>query len=276
MWTCRLMFPLSRFFAAWFCPPFKRKPLGHPLGRAPVPWCSPSLRASWRSGCRVWHRTQGHLLTLQGENTESIAAEAVELWCTTAAGVVSGKSASPCGFVRACVLSGGALLHREAEHPCPAKGEADWANLASSPLVWMSQSVCAAAQRYKRCGAVSNITAASKSGCVCVFLKWCCVVSHTSRVNGTVLHHLGLLSQAFLFSWIVIPLMGGLVQLQIFCNYRRKEAVDFTRQLLVLPFEGRKLIRPRFPNCISTSVCWSSWTGHLDTVVSTSWLLLCW
>lgn len=104
------------------------------------------------------------------------------MWCTAAAGVVSGKSASPCGFVlcvRACALSGGALLaHGEAEHPCPAKGEADWANLASSsPPVWMSPCVCAAAQRYKRCGAVSNITAASKSGCVCVLFFFSCDVA---------------------------------------------------------------------------------------------------
>lgn len=96
--------PSLPFLCCLILSSIKRKPLGHPPGRAPVPWSSPSLRASWRSGCRVWHRTQGHLLTLQGENTESIAAVAVELWWTSAAGVVSGKSAlvCVCTCVRAC------------------------------------------------------------------------------------------------------------------------------------------------------------------------------
>ncbi len=44
-----------------------KKRAGPSPRRAPVLWSSPLLRASWSSGCRVLQRTQGHLLSLQGE-----------------------------------------------------------------------------------------------------------------------------------------------------------------------------------------------------------------
>lgn len=77
--------------------------------RAPVLWSSPLLRASWSSGCRVLQRTQGHLLSLQGEILTELQHRLLGSSAPPAAGSISGKSAPCSGHI--------AALGREAEHP---------------------------------------------------------------------------------------------------------------------------------------------------------------
>lgn len=74
-------------------------------------------------------------------------------------------------LVYALVLGGGAtLLHREAEHPSPAKGEArTGGNLASFSSRVDYVSVCLRrGSEGKTLRVRCNIAAASTSGCVCV------------------------------------------------------------------------------------------------------------
>lgn len=235
MLTWKLMFPLSRFFAAWFYPPLKGSRWAIPsdarLCRGAPPRCAhrDGVDAESGTGRRVtfWH-CKGSIPSQLRQRPSSCGAPRPQ-----ASFLVSQPV---CVFVRAC----------SAAVPCctrrlsilvqrRAKRIGETLHLLQSRGCL---SVCTAAQRYKRCGSVSNITAASKSGCVCGF--WCDAALYRTRQGwmGPSCIILGCHLMAFLFSWIVIPLMGRLVQLQIFAITGGGKLLLFPRQLLVLPFEG--------------------------------------
>lgn len=92
-------------------------------------------------------------------------------------------------------LGGGAtLLHREAEHPSPAKGEARIGG--KSRILLQSCGLCLSLSPIRLRGE----NAASTSGCVCVACVMFLLFCTPSRVNGTFLPHFGLSSRASLFN----------------------------------------------------------------------------
>lgn len=161
--------PSLPFLCCLILSSIKRKPLGHPLPdarlcRGAPPRCAhrDGVDAESGTGRRVtfWH-CKGSIPSQLRQRPSSRGAPRPQ-----ASFLVSQPV---CAFVRAC----------SAAVPCctrrlsilvqrRAKRIGETLHLLQSRGCL---SVCTAAQRYKRCGSVSNITAASKSGCVCGF--WC-------------------------------------------------------------------------------------------------------
>lgn len=228
MRTWKLMFPLSRFFAAWFYPPLKGSRWAIPpdarLCRGAPPRCAhrDGVDAESGTGRRVtfWH-CKGSIPSQLRQRPSSCGAPRPQ-----ASFLVSQPV---CVFVRACVLSGGALLHKEAEHPCPAKSEADRGNLASSPVAWMS--VCLSVPRLRGTNAAGLSATSALHQSRVVFAVFDVMLRCIAHVKGE--------WDRLASSWVAIsrippqlncdPINGSFGTIADICNYRRRKAVAFSQ-----------------------------------------------
>lgn len=220
MWTWKLTFPLSCFWPVSLILHLKEAAGPSPRTRA----CAVELPLAARI-VTEWMQSLAQDAgspsdTARGEYRINCGRGRRVVVVHSATGVFSGKSAC----VRVCV-----------SELCHVAAQGGWASFSSegrssgsrksrilsSRVDDVSAWLCRGSevpklrlrQQHHRCIKVG----------LCLRFIWCSVVLHTSRVNGTGLHHLGL---PFPFWYIAIHLMVCLEQMQIY-NHRRKKTLIY-------------------------------------------------